>query len=329
MKGNINLEHPIDVVILWVDGNDSLHREKMNPYLSNEQQLNDKNFRTRFDQVEEIEYAIKSILKFAPFARKIFLVTDNQIPNFLKNKKGNGAFEKVEIVDHTVIFKGFEAFLPTFNCLPIETMLTNIPDLSEHFIYFNDDLFLIKETKPSDFFINKNPILRGKWSRFNTKIWYKLVYGKIIKLIGKKAKNETYGYKIGQQNIASKLGFKKYFKFDHTPAPLRKSTLENYFNENPEMRELNIKHKFRHPKQFTLQGLANHLEIQNKTCVLKNKYQLEYFGSYKKPLIWYKFHLFLSDRNKNRLFMCLQSLDLCPQQKLNFFFDWMNAKLNA
>lgn len=45
--------------------------------------------------VDGIEYAIKSILKFVPFARNIFLVTDNQIPNFLIDKKDNGAFEKL------------------------------------------------------------------------------------------------------------------------------------------------------------------------------------------------------------------------------------------
>jgi len=326
MKENINLEHPIDAVILWVNGNDPLHQEKMKPFLSKDHEFKDKNFRTRFDQVEEIEYAIKSIIKFAPFVRKIFLVTDNQTPDFLKKQVRGEKLEKVEIVDHTVIFKGFEGFLPTFNCLPIETMLTKIPNLSEHFVYFNDDTFLIKETKPFDFFKNGFPILRGEWRPYDENIWYKKLKIYLYKIIGKTGVKNNYGYKKGQQNIARKLNFKKYFKFDHTPAPLRKLTIENYFKENPDMRILNARHRFRHPEQFTLQGLANHIEIQNKTCVLRSDYQLAYFGSYKKPLLWYKFILGLSNNNKNKLFLCLQSLDQCPPNKLDYFLDWMKNK---
>ena len=54
------------------------------------------------------------------------------------------------MVDHKVIFRDFTEFLPTFNSTTIETMPHYIPNLSEHFIYFNDDMFLIKPTKISD-----------------------------------------------------------------------------------------------------------------------------------------------------------------------------------
>jgi len=322
MKENINLEHPIDAVILWVNGNDPLHQEKMKPFLSKDHDFKDKNLRTRFDQVEEIEYAIKSILKFAPFVRKIFLVTDNQTPDFLKKEVRGEKLEKVEIVDHTIIFKGFEGFLPVFNSNSIETMLYKIPDLSDHFIYFNDDLFLIKETKPIDFFRGEYPILRGRWSKFDSDIAYK----KILTFLGKKTNKDKIGYKKAQQNIAQILGFERYLKLDHTPTALRKSTIENYFSQNPEMVINNIKYRFRHASYYMIQSLANHLEIQHKTCVLRSDYQLAYFGSYKKPLIWYKFNLWLSDKQKNKLFLCLQSLDQCPPNKLDYFLDWMKNK---
>ena len=321
----MNKDFPIDIVIPWVDGNESKLKEKMKLYVENKELFESKKFRTRFDQVEEIKFSIDSILKFAPYIGNVFLVTDDQVPSFLREGIRTEKYSKVKIIDHKVIFKGFEEFLPVFNSNSIETMVYKIPDLSEHFIYFNDDLFLIKETKPSDFFRDGNPVLRGKWSRFDAD----LVYKKVGSFLGKKTSKNKIGYKKAQQNIAQILGFERYLKLDHTPAAMRKSTIENYFAQKPEMLVNNIKYKLRHPTYYMIQSLANHLEIQNKTCTVKNKYQLEYFGSYKKPLIWYKFHLFLSDRNKNRLFMCLQSLDLCPQQKLNFFFDWMNAKLNA
>ncbi|SNR50595.1 Stealth protein CR1, conserved region 1 [Lutibacter agarilyticus] len=318
----MNKDFPIDIVIPWVDGNERKLKEKMKLYVENKELFESKNFRTRFDQVEEIKFSIDSILKFAPYIRTIFLVTDSQVPNFLIEGIRTEKYSKVKIIDHKVIFKGYEKYLPTFNCLPIETMLTKIPNLAEHFIYFNDDFFLIKETKPSDFFVNSTPVLRGKWKQFNNKVWYKIVYSKLLNLLGEKHKNEIWGFKKGQQIIAHKLGFKKYFKFDHTPAPIRKSTLENYFSKNPEMRDLNIKHRFRHPEQFTFQGLANHIEIKNKTCVIKYNYQLEYFGSYKKPFLWYKFVLWLTNKNSSKLFLCLQSLDQCSPNKLNYFRKW-------
>jgi len=322
MKENINLEHPIDAVILWVDGNDPLHQEKMKPFLSKDHKFKDENFRTRFDQVEEIEYAIKSILKFAPYVRRIFLVTDNQIPQFLKNENANNEFEKVEIVDHKEIFKGFEEFLPIFNSNSIETMIFKIPDLAEHFIYFNDDIFLINETDPTDFFKNGHPIIRGKWSKFDSDIAYK----KILTFFGKKTNKDKIGYKKAQQNIAQILGFERYLKLDHTPTALRKSTIENYFSQNLEMVINNIKYRFRHASYYMIQSLANHLEIKNKTCVIKKDYQLAYFGSYKKPLIWYKLNLWISDNNKNKLFLCLQSLDQCPPNKLAYFLNWLISK---
>ena len=325
MIDDSNSDFPIDVVILWVDGDDKKHRQKMMPYLmASDKIFSKKKLRTRFGQVNEVEYAIRSIIKFAPYIRSIFLVTDEQIPAFLKGKEtSNVDFSKVKIIDHTVIFSGHENVLPTFNCLPIETMLYNIPDLSEHFIYFNDDFFLIKETSPSDFFIDQKPILRGEWLLFDTDIWYKKTHQEIVKYFGGKTKDKVYGFKRGQQNIARKLGFKKYFKFDHTPAPMCKSTIEKYFGEHPEMKLMNIKHRFRESEQFTLQSLANHIEIQNKNCILKNDYQLIYFQSYRKSLNSIKRKLNNSLQDKNTLFLCMQSLDLCPTIKLEFIKKWL------
>ncbi len=48
-----------------------------------------------------------------------------------------------------------------------------IPGLAEHFVYFNDDFFLIKHTKPTDFFRDGLPVLRGKWLKFDNDIFYK------------------------------------------------------------------------------------------------------------------------------------------------------------
>ena len=318
-------DFPIDAVILWVDGDDEKHQQKMLPYLKSiDKKFTKKKLRTRFGQVNEIEFAIKSIIKNATYIRNIFLVTDQQIPDFLKDTERNKIdFPKVKIIDHTVIFSKHTDVLPTFNCLPIETMLYNIPGLSEHFIYFNDDFFIINKTSSSDFFIDKYPVLRGEWRFYDTDIWYKKIHQEIVRFYGGKTKDKIYGFKRGQQNIARKLGFKKYFKFDHTPAPMRKSTLENYFTEHLEMERLNVKHRFRVAEQFALQALANHIEIKNKTCIFKNDFQLVYIGSYKKPLFWFKFKLSFFNKNNSKLFLCFQNLDLCEPKKQQYFINWL------
>ena len=304
-------QYPIDAVILWVDGNDEKHKAKMLPYLEDKSRVNTEKFRTRYDQVNEIKYTIDSILKFAPYIRNIFVVTDEQVPDFLKDI--NDSYKKVAIVDHSVIFKGYEDYLPTFNCRPIETCIYRIPELAEHFIYFNDDFFLINETKPSDFFKNGLPVLRGKWLKFDKDIFYK------------KFKKPKVGHKKIQQKAAQLLGFNKYYNFKHTPHPLRKSTFKKYFESNNNVFIDNIKYRFRDNSQFTPQGLANHIEIKNKTCFFKSDLQLMYFRSYKKPLYWYKFKLNI--KGKKKLFLGLQSLDRSPEHILDYILGWLDNRM--
>ena len=306
-------EYPIDAVILWVDGNDENHYNKILSYLEDKEKAKSKKFKTRYDQVNEIHYTIDSILKFAPYIQNIYIVTDKQTPLFLKENTSD-TYNKVTVVDHHEIFSGYESYLPVFNCRPIETCIHRIPNLAEHFIYFNDDFFLINETKPEDFFKDGLPILGGKWQKFDSDIFYK------------KFKKARIGHKYAQQKAAQLLGFKNYYNFKHTPHPLRKSTFENYFNSNKEVFIDNIKYKFRNDIQFTPQGLANHIEIKNKTCVLKDDLQLMYFRSYKKPLFWYKFKLNI--HSKGKLFLGLQSLDLCPPHILKYLLDWLGKRVN-
>lgn len=312
-NNNLN-EHPIDAVILWVDGNDEKHKAKIQPFVKDKVNINSKKFRTRFDQVNEIKFAIDSILKYASFIRNIYIITDEQTPSFLREESDKNNYKNVSIIDHSVIFSDYEEFLPTFNCRPIETSLYRIPNLAEHFIYFNDDFFLINQTKPSDFFKNGFPVLRGKWQKFDKDIFYK------------RFKKVRYGHKSAQQKAAQLVGFKKYYNFRHTPHPLRKSTFENYFKENPEVFIENVKHKFRYKTQFTPQGLANHIELKNETCFLKSDLQLMYFRSYKKPLFWYKFKL--NNKAKGNLFLGLQSLDLCPPNILSYILPWLKKRVS-
>lgn len=130
----------IDFVITWVDDSDEEWlREKKN-YLP-ETDTDPKRFR----DWDLLKYWFRGVEKFAPWVNKIHFITWGHLPEFL-----NLEHPKLNIVKHEDYLK--EEYLPTFNSNAIELSMHKIKDLSEHFVYFNDDTFLIKKTIPEDFF---------------------------------------------------------------------------------------------------------------------------------------------------------------------------------
>lgn len=136
-----SIPFPIDIVITWVNGGDPKWIEKKSKY-SSDRGMNGEN---RFRDFEMFQYTFRSIEKFAPWVNKIFLVTDNQVPEWMD--KNNS---KLRIVDHKDFIP--EKYLPTFNSNAIEMNIFRIKELSEHFILMNDDMIFIKNVKPTDFF---------------------------------------------------------------------------------------------------------------------------------------------------------------------------------
>lgn len=313
MKTQLKKNNPIDAVITWVDLSDLTHQKAIEAFSS------EKNDSVKFKttSVEEIKYTVHSILKYAPFIRNIFIVSDKQTPRFLKTTN-NSSYSKVKMVDHKTIFKEDASVLPTFNSRSIETKLYEIPGLSEHFVYFNDDIQLLRKTTETDFFIDGKPVLRGKWKKFKEHIFYKK--------FSFKKKTKRPGHVLSQEKSAKILGFKKLFKFHHTPHPMRVSTLKFFFLNNRELELNNIKHKFRSNQQFLTQGIANHLELKNKTCSVIQDYQLIHFRRFTKPILWLNFKLNYLSNRKNKLFLNLQDLNLCPKSKLAFILKWLEKK---
>ena len=70
---------PIDVVITWVDGNDPVLNAKRAAYIKPEEaQEKDIAAPNRYANKGEIYWCIRSVNKFMPWVRRIFLVTDGQ-----------------------------------------------------------------------------------------------------------------------------------------------------------------------------------------------------------------------------------------------------------
>ena len=141
----LDVQFPIDLVYTWVDGSDEQWREKYADFVGVAvQSVPSANDAARFHSHDELRYSLFSTLSFMPWVRRVFVVTDDQCPSWWK------PHDKLHLIHHTDIIEA--KFLPTFNSHVIEAHLHKIAGLSEHFIYFNDDVLAARSLPASHFF---------------------------------------------------------------------------------------------------------------------------------------------------------------------------------
>lgn len=128
---------PIDVVYTWVNGSDERFLDSIKMYAT-------KRDKARYDDKNELKYSLRSLEKYAPWVRNVYIVTNGQIPFWL-----NLDNPKVKIVQHSDIADE-GTVLPTFSSAAIETFIHRIPGLSKNFLYLNDDIFLGAPLFPDD-----------------------------------------------------------------------------------------------------------------------------------------------------------------------------------
>lgn len=137
----------VDVVYTWVDGSDPIWQQNyaLAKRARSHPKTKDAITKARFRNHDELKYSLRSIWKYAPFVNHIYIVTADQMPCWLK------PHPKITVVAHREIFLN-QQDLPTFNSQAIEANLHRIPNLSECYLYFNDDVFLGAPMKRQDFF---------------------------------------------------------------------------------------------------------------------------------------------------------------------------------
>jgi hypothetical protein len=324
---------PIDAVILWVDGSDTRLAQKRRRYLAEEQLPADHPgaIPTRFASSNEIRYCVLSILKFAPFVRNIYIVTDEQDPgldNEVKTRFPDRA-GCLKIVDHREIFRGYEEYLPSFNSSSIQTMIWRIRGLSRNFIYFNDDMILIRETSPEEWFIGGKPVLRGKWLLPPVR---KLA-GNALKIFLNRhlRRNRSYRPRISfylrQWQTSLLLGRRwRYYFHCHTPHSLRITTLEDFFSDKDELLRKTILYRFRDSRQMLVTSLAYHLEIRSGNAHLA-RLNLGYLHP------WYSEkrlsrRIDHCTRDVNIKSVCIQSIEMMNTAQQKRIFGWLDEILN-
>lgn len=305
-KKNIAIEemnYDIDFVVTWVDPSDPKWREEYNRYAN----IDSKgSVEARYRNWDQFRYWFRSVEKYAPWVRKIYLLTYGHIPSWL-----NTDDEKIVVVQHQDFIP--KRFLPTFNSISIEFNMHRIPGLSERFVYFNDDVFLASETEPGDFFINglpnycaiayplKNYIYNGPFAHqlfsnlgvINSKFRIQSVMEKSPELWFSK----LYGKDVEYNYNAYKESYLPGMFFSHLACPFLKSYFLKVWSEIPDILEETCQHRIRTYSDIMHQIIALWTVMEGSFNPVRKNHYGRHFGMLSKQIKAVD-NAFLSKTNK-------------------------------
>ena len=241
----------IDFVIPWVDGGDPAWKKEKDFY-SGKKSIEDDDRDIRFRDWETLKYWFRGVEKYAPWVNRIHFITWGHLPAWL-----NTEHPKLHIVNHKDYIP--EQYLPTFSSHVIELNMHRIPGLSDHFVYFNDDIFILKPLSETDFFVNGIPCdlcvanaITPRLGEFSPILLQTTSY--INKHFNKKQdmkKNFSkwfspkYGKLLIRTMCLTPWTFHTGFYNHHLAVAYKKKTLETVWGEEPEILDQTCSHRFR------------------------------------------------------------------------------------
>lgn len=328
---DIPVSTPIDAVIMWVDGADPDHAARLDNFLRSKGLLREGGAdKARFHNAGELDYCVTSLLKFAPWLRTIFIVTDQQRPLLLDKLVGTAFEQRVCLVDHRVIFAGYPECLPNFNSMAISSLLWRIPGIAEQFLYLNDDFMLIQPTRPNDFFRDNKVVLRGKWHLLSEAVPGSSVIRFVRRWFGRDKKNNRVSFWALQQSCARLLGItKRYFRLPHVPHAWRRSSWEQMFNEFPHALNTNISAQLRGAGQYVPEALSSHFHWRENLAVLDNDRTNMQLKPARQSVFRLHFKLHYADINKNVVFACVQSIEAGSAEKQQLIYRWLDKRIGS
>jgi len=134
-----NFDTQVDIIYLWVNSDDINWQKKRRESFRFFSKTNKDdlalfaNSDGRFRDNGELLFNLRCLEKFFPDHGHVYIVTDEQRPNWLVSNN------KVTIIDHRDIIP--KKINPIFASAHIESYIHHIPNLSERFFYLNDDIF--------------------------------------------------------------------------------------------------------------------------------------------------------------------------------------------
>ena len=247
----------IDFVVTWVNGDDKMWQEEKNKYVLLEPTGDSRVIRYRYWGL--LPYWFRSGEKFAPWVHKVHFVTCGHLPDWL-----NTRHEKLNIVPHSSFIP--KQYLPTFNSDSIELFMHKIPGLTEQFVYFNDDVFLINRVKPEVFFKQglpcdlavlgvvspgDNPVRNITFS--NIKIINRFFQKKDLTIRQWwKVLCPCYGKLLIRSLLLYPFGSHTGFYNPHLAFSFTKSTFETIWSHIPDELSESCSHRFRSSQDFSI-----------------------------------------------------------------------------
>lgn len=276
----------IDFVITWVDGGDEKWIKEKNKYLLKIDPLKVDARKNRYRDMELLKYWFRGVEKYAPWVNKIYFVTCGQKPEWLDESN-----KKLVLIKHSDYMPS--EVLPTFNSNSIEALLYKIPGLSEKFVYFNDDTFLINNVKKTDFFNGDIPVDSMSFHPINPESDDKRFYLKVCNNLEVINRNFNFA-KFKKDNLSkcfslkqgkhllitmpllSLSSFRGFYTF-HLPVPYLKSTFKEVWDREPEILNKTMSFKFRNNEQSVNHWLFQYWQFASGNF----KQRSSKFGIYK------------------------------------------------
>ena len=247
----------IDFVITWVDMNDPKWKRDFAHYNGKIDNSKNEVSEARFREYGLLKYWFRSIEKFTPWVRKVHFVTCGQCPEWL-----NTNHPKLQMVNHDEYIP--KQFLPCFNSSLIEIYLHKIKDLADHFVYFNDDLFVIRPITQERFFSNGLPNdIAAFRLNLGLSLWNKMLKNNIeiinrrfdkkevIRRDHDKWFNPVYGKKRRMTRLLQPYNKFITLRTPHNAQPYTKATFEEVWEfAEKELTGMSV-HRFRSGDDYT------------------------------------------------------------------------------
>jgi hypothetical protein len=236
------VDEPVDVVYMWVDGDDPAWQQRMlatKAALTGEV-MPEAAASSRFRDREELKHSLRSLERYAPWVRNIYLVTDQQVPAWLDPEN-----PRITVVDHREIFSA-DASLPCFNSHAIASRLHHIDGLAEQYLILNDDVFVNRPVAPEAFFTAS-----GMAQIFLSRARPPIIERERMSAIESARRNSA-------ALIERDFGRTPSALFLHTPVPQLRSVMEELEEKYPEVFASLQQSQFRSRDDYEVNGWLHH-----------------------------------------------------------------------
>lgn len=274
----------IDFVITWVDGSDPVWDMQRQETLRKQGIFVDEsldNSTARYRDWDILKYWFRGVETFAPWVNQIHFITYGHLPKWLKEEH-----PKLHIVRHEDFIPA--EFLPTFSSHPIEWNFHRIEWLTENFVYFNDDMFLIKKVSPEDFFRDERPVdmlaLQPDVANADDQIMPYVYLNNAMVLAKYFDKRENmkkqpgayfhpgyplmyFGYNLLEMAFPRFTGFYTV----HGPSPLKKESYRFFWKNEEELLHRVCAHPFRHKEDISQYVLREYRKLGDLDLYIPEK----------------------------------------------------------